>query len=272
MLQHVEMEGPARIAELAVERDLTVEVRHLYAGQPVPQAIGEGEMLIVMGGGMGVGDRDDPRYPFLRQELALIEGALAADRAVLGVCLGAQLLACAAGARVYPMVRREPRHGEAGEREIRLREVGWGAVDFLGVETEPALAGLRSRETVLHWHGDTFDLPAGARRLAATEICPNQAFRIGRRAFGLQFHVEVDRETACRWAVEDAEFVRAALGPAGPDQIIAESAMHAAAARAAGDRLIRNLLFCMGGVSAGRGRETADGERAAASIGSTTEI
>lgn len=243
VLQHVEMEGPARIADLAIERGLTVEVRHLYASEPVPRAVADDEVLVVMGGGMGVGDRDDPRYPFLRQELALLEDALAAERAILGVCLGAQLLACAAGARVYPMVRREVRGGEV--REVRVREVGWGKVDF--DLDEPVLAGLGVRETVLHWHGDTFDLPAGARRLASTELCANQAFRVGRRAFGLQFHVEVDGETACRWAVEDAEFVRAALGPAGPDTVVAESAIHAETARAAGDRLIRNLLLHMDG-------------------------
>jgi GMP synthase (glutamine-hydrolysing) len=158
---------------------------------------------------------------------------------VLGVCLGAQLLAHAAGARVFPCVRRDD-----NGREVPDREVGWGPVSFLG-EHEPALAGLGTEATVLHWHGDTFDLPRGAVHLAATARCRHQAFRLGARAFGVQFHVEVDAATACRWAVEDADFVRAARGPNGPALVIAETEQHAAAAQPAGDRLIRNILGCM---------------------------
>ena len=132
-----------------------------------------------------------------------------------------------------------------GGREIPIREVGWGPVTFIGTDREPALAGLAPLEIALHWHGDTFDLPPGAVHLASTPLCAHQAFRVGSRAFGLQFHVEVGAETACRWADEDAEFVRAARGPDGTALVIAETARHAAAARSAGDRLIRNILGCM---------------------------
>jgi GMP synthase (glutamine-hydrolysing) len=241
VLQHVPMEGPERIAELLREREVVVEVRHVYARDPVPAAIGPDESLIVMGGGMGVADRDDPRYPFLRAEIALLQAALREERAILGVCLGAQLLAHAAGARVYPNVRRDP----AG-REVRVREVGWGKVTLLGAAaSEPALAGLDSEQLVLHWHGDTFDLPAGAVHLASTALSPHQAFRIGPRAFGLQFHVEANAAIAKRWAVEDADFVRAARGPDGAAAVIAESDRVADGARTAGDRMIRNIVGCM---------------------------
>jgi len=239
VIQHVAMEGPERIAELLRERNVEVEVREVYAGAAVPEGVAAGELLIVMGGGMGVGDRDDPRYPFLNQEAALLKRALAEGRGILGVCLGSQLLAHAAGARVYPNVGRD-RNG----REVPVREVGWGTVKLLAPH-EPALAGLGAEATVLHWHGDTFDLPAGAVRLAATELCPNQAFRIGPRAFGLQFHVEASADIARRWAIEDADFVRAARGPEGPALVIAESDRLAEQARAAGDRLIRNIIGCM---------------------------
>ncbi|HEY4186041.1 MAG TPA: amidotransferase [Polyangia bacterium] len=239
VIQHVEMEGPERIADLLRERAIGVEVRKVYAGDAVPTALAEDELLVVMGGGMGVGDRDDLRYPFLNAEAALLACALADGRGILGVCLGSQLLAHAAGANVYPNVRRDE-----GGHEVRVREVGWGAVKLLGAN-EPALAGLGAEQTVLHWHGDTYDLPAGAVRLASTALCPNQAFRIGARAFGLQFHVEANAAIARRWAVEDADFVRAARGPDGPAAVIAESDLLAEEARAAGERMIRNIVGCM---------------------------
>jgi len=241
VIQHVVMEGPERIAELLRERGIAVDVRAVYAGDPVPGTLAEGELLVVMGGGMGVGDRDDPRYPFLDQEAALLKLALAAGRGILGVCLGSQLLAHAAGARVYPNVRRDE-----GGRQLPVREVGWGPVELLAPD-EPALAGLGGEQVVLHWHGDTYDLPEGAVRLASTALCPNQAFRIGPRAFGLQFHVEASAAIAKRWAVEDADFVRAARGPDGPAAVVAESDRLAEAARAAGDRMIRNIVGCMTG-------------------------
>jgi GMP synthase (glutamine-hydrolysing) len=266
VIQHVAMEGPERIADLCREREIPVEVRAVHAGAPVPAAVAADEILIVMGGGMGVGDRDDPRYPFLNEEIALLGGALRDGRAVLGVCLGAQLLARAAGARVYPNVRREAGGGSSGAGtgdraagagegsttvaaaagDVPVREVGWGPVRFIGGAAEPALAGLSPEEIVLHWHGDMFDLPAGAVHLAETALCRHQAFRLGARAFALQFHVEATAATTRRWAMEDADFVRAARGPDGPALVIAETERHAAAARVAGDRLLRNILGCMG--------------------------
>lgn len=240
VIQHVAMEGPGRISDLLAERDLRIDVREVFAGAPVPQSLGPDEMLVVMGGGMDVGDRDDPRYPFLNPEIALLKQALAAERPILGVCLGAQLLAHAAGARVYPNVRRD-----AAGQEQRVREVGWGPIALLGDPDEPALAGLPREPTVLHWHGDTFDLPPGATWLASTPLCPHQAFRVGPRAFGLQFHVEADAALARRWAAEDADFVRTARGPDGPAAVIAESDRLADAARVSGDRLIRNIIGCL---------------------------
>jgi GMP synthase (glutamine-hydrolysing) len=240
VIQHVAMEGPGRIADLLVERDVHVELREVFAGAPIPPSLGADELLVVMGGGMDVGDRDDPRYPFLNPEIALLKRALGDERPILGVCLGAQLLAHAAGGRVYPNVRRD----HSGRQE-RVREVGWGPISLIGDPDEPAFAGLPREQTVLHWHGDTFDLPPGATWLASTPLCANQAFRLGPRAFGLQFHVEADAALAKRWAVEDADFVRAARGAGGTAEVIAESDRLADAARVSGDRLIRNIIGCL---------------------------
>ena len=157
----------------------------------------------------------------------MLETACASDRPVLGICLGAQLLARAAGARVYPNPGRE---------------VGWSPVRFFGVEREAALRGLREQEMLFHWHGDTFDLPRGSVLLAGTEICANQAFRIGRRRFGLQFHCELGAATIAEWIRDDADYVMVANGPGGAERIAADTARYVAEAERVGGRLLGNIL------------------------------
>ena len=227
VLQHTPTEGPERAGELAVEQGMTLDIRHVYRGDAVPADLGAGEVLIVMGGPMGVSDAGDAHFPYLAPELALLEKLVASDRPVLGICLGSQLLARAAGARVYPAPRRE---------------VGWAPVRFIGVDREPVLRGLKPEETLLHWHGDTFDLPDGAVHLAATKICPNQAFRVRRHLFGLQFHCELRGETIAAWVRDDADYVAGANGPGGGERILADTQRFMPAAARAGDLLLRNIL------------------------------
>ena len=234
VLQHVAHEGPALIAELAAERGWPVTVIHSGAGEAVPTDLPAGTALVVMGGPMGVGDLADPRYPFLAAEVALLRTLLQRDHPILGICLGAQLIAHAAGARVYP-------NEHLGQR---VREVGWGPVDVL-VPNDPVLAGLDSQVVVLHWHGDTFDLPSGAIHLASTPLCRHQMFRLG-RAYALQFHAEVDPTIVARWADLDADYVRLANGPDGVPHLLAETERCWPLAAAAGRTLVGNLLGSFG--------------------------
>ena len=236
VLQHTPTEGPERVAVLLAERGVGCAVRALYRGEPVPGDLASDEVLLVMGGPMGVGDLGDPRWPFLEAEIALLRKLIARDAPVLGICLGAQLLAAAGGARVYPNTRPGPRGPEPA------REVGWGPVDLIGAEREPVLAGLGPRAMVLHWHGDTVDLPPGATHLASTLLCPHQAFRLGRRQFGLQFHCELEAASIAAWVREDAEFVRAANGEGGGARILADTARLYAEARPGWDRLLGNAI------------------------------
>jgi GMP synthase (glutamine-hydrolysing) len=133
------------------------------------------DWLLVMGGPMGVKDRD--RFPWMAAERRCIERAVAGGKVVVGVCLGAQLLASVLGARVAPN-----RHPEIGWFPVALTAAGRRWAPF---------AHLPDRPLVYHWHGDTFDVPTGAELLAASEACPHQAFRYGSRVLALQFHMEM---------------------------------------------------------------------------------
>jgi GMP synthase-like glutamine amidotransferase len=239
VLQHTPTEGPERVATLLAARGISCETLPLHAGAPVPADAAPDQLTVVMGGPMGVADGGSARYPFLAPEIDLLRKLIARDAPVLGICLGSQLLAAAAGARVYPNTRPGP-----DGNPVPAREVGWGPIDLHAVH-EPALAGLPAQPLVLHWHGDTFDLPAGAVHLASTAACRHQAFRLGARAFGLQFHCELERETVAVWVREDADYVRGALGPEGGARVLADTERHYEAAQPIWDRLLGNIFSAM---------------------------
>jgi GMP synthase-like glutamine amidotransferase len=188
VIQHVSYEGPGLITEALSEVGQRFEIVRADLGEAYPTVTDVGG-LAVMGGPMGVHDEVD--HPWLAAERELLAAAVADGLPVLGVCLGAQQLAVALGAEVTT--------GSAAE-------VGVGSVELTGAGRLDAVLGPEygglSSSTIacVHWHQDTFALPSGATHLAATARYPNQAFRVGDRVYGLQFHVEVDRSLARSWA------------------------------------------------------------------------
>lgn len=170
-IEHVAFETPGRIADWVVERGHSFAATRVYEAEPFP-ALDAFDALVVMGGPMGV--HDDERFPWLREEKQLIESALAADKRVLGVCLGAQLIAQVLGARVY---------------RNRFKEIGWFPVH--ATEAGHAQWELPKEFLAFHWHGDAFDLPKDAVHLAKSAACEHQMFAFGKKVMGVQFHLEV---------------------------------------------------------------------------------
>jgi GMP synthase (glutamine-hydrolysing) len=220
-VRHVPFEGLGTIAPVLQARQIGITYADVFLDQPIPDwrpAAG----LIVMGGPMSANDD----LPFVRREIEVLAAAVEAGKPVLGICLGAQLLARALGARVY---------------RNAVKEIGWGPVRWTeAAARDPLLAGLHAPETVFHWHGETFDLPAGAEWLASSPACRHQAFRAGSTAYGFQFHLEVTPEIISDWCREDANAgdVRELDGPIDP---CANSARLAELAELVFDRWARLL-------------------------------
>lgn len=174
-LQHIEPETIGIIADALDTRNIVVDCARMFAGEAVPKEMGDAAGLIVMGGPMGVYEQD--RYPFLRDEMRLIECALGEEKPVLGICLGSQSLASALGGEVTKGARKE---------------IGWHTLALKDEAlTDRLWAGIENEFMAYHWHGDVFTLPEGAISLASSEMTEHQAFRYGANAYGLLFHPEV---------------------------------------------------------------------------------
>jgi GMP synthase-like glutamine amidotransferase len=202
IIQHVAPEGPWSIADVLIRSGVDIEIRRTFAGDEIPLDVDGYDGLVVMGGPMSANSNDG--FPTREAELSLIADALECGIPTLGVCLGAQMIALAAGAAVYA--------GAYGQ------EIGWSPVTLLRTcQDDRLFAGLPKKLKVLHWHGDTFDLPEGAQLLMSSPLYPCQAFRIGEAAWGVQFHLEVTLEAVDAFA---AEFAADAAGAAGGAEAI----------------------------------------------------
>ncbi|WP_456434161.1 type 1 glutamine amidotransferase [Thermosulfuriphilus sp.] len=196
-LQHVPFETPGLIIDWAKSAGFEISKTALYSGDGFPP-LGEIDLLVVMGGPMGV--HDDEAYPWLKEEKNFLSQALKERIPTLGICLGAQLLAAILG---------------AGVRRNSYKEIGWFPVELTKAGRDhPLCQDIPDRFLAFHWHGDTFDIPAGGVHLARSEACENQAFLYEDYVLGLQFHLEVGPENVaalvehCEHEITEAPFIQ----------------------------------------------------------------
>lgn len=215
-LQHVPFEGIGNIEQWAKARACALGATRMYADEKPPE-VDAFDLLVVMGGPMNVDDED--RHPFLGAEKRFIERALDAGKPILGICLGSQLVASVLGARVVRNVHDE---------------IGWFAVEKTSAVSS-LCAAVPDRFTTFHWHGDTFELPAGATRVFSSQACVNQGFVYDNRVVALQFHPEVTSDGVRDMLANEGDeigtgpFVQTAADLLDPSRPYAENARITAA-------------------------------------------
>jgi GMP synthase (glutamine-hydrolysing) len=227
VLQHIACEPPGVYEDVLLERGARIHRVELDEGEPLPDGR-EFAAVVAMGGPMSVNDEEE--LPWIRAEKAFIAETVRAGRPFFGACLGAQLLASSLDAEVVPGPAPE-----VGLLPVFLTEAA---------REDPLFAGLPHELLTLQWHGDTFSLPEGAVLLASSPAYPNQAFRFGRSAYAVQFHLELSREMAAEWADVPAyaEALTRVLGPGAETALVDELATHADELRGHGRALFERWL------------------------------
>lgn len=196
IIQHVSFEDLGLWETVLREQGYTLLWHQAGVNLPGAEEWLEADLAIVLGGPIGVNDEE--MYPFIRDEINLARSRLDAGLPLLGICLGAQIMASALGAKIYPAARKE---------------IEWAPVSLSEAGKLSPLRHL-GNTPVLHWHGDTFDLPYGATLLCSTGTTPHQAFAVGNRALAVQFHPEADSEKIERWLIgHTCELVGCSIAP-----------------------------------------------------------
>jgi GMP synthase (glutamine-hydrolysing) len=219
-IRHVAFEDAGTLAGVLKGRGIAL--RYLEAGVDDLSPAKNADLLVVLGGPIGI--YEVGRYPFLKHELSTIEAAVNKGVPVIGICLGCQALAAVLAARVYPN---------------REKELGWQPMTLTKEGMASPLAAIDGAR-VLHWHGDTFDLPLGTTRLASTAVTPNQAFAYGPKVLGLQFHLELLERDLEKWLI--GHTLELATSKVDLAKLRADTTRYAPAANAASQRLFNDWL------------------------------
>ncbi len=190
ILKNVPNEGPGTIEDFLLDRGISYRIVEM-SQEDLPSSY-TADTLVILGGYMSVNESDI--YPYITKEVELVKEFIGGGKKVFGICLGAQIMAKALGARVYVGPEKE-----IGWYDIELLDEGLKDPLIGRLAARPDSGDFVDRFKVFHWHGETFDLPSGSQRIARSAIYPNQAFRYGKNAYAFQFHIEVRKETIFEW-------------------------------------------------------------------------
>lgn len=189
IIKHIDIEGPGTLGDFLKAQGEPFRIVELGAGEQLPSDCGSFKAVVVLGGPMNVDEED--RYPFLKAENIFLQKVLKAGVPFLGICLGSQLLAKAAGAKVV----KSP-----------VKEIGWYHIQLTAQgERDPFFSGFQAQDPVYQWHGDMFQIPCAGQLLASAQGCPHQALKVGTNAYGLQFHIEITDKSIKEWCEEYCE-------------------------------------------------------------------
>ncbi len=203
IIKHVEYEGAGTIEEFFRKKKFPIRIAELYNGDVLPKDFKDIDAVISMGGPMSVDEED--KYPFLKDEDIFLKKVLKEEIPFLGVCLGSQLIAKAAGAKVT---------------QNPVKEIGWFDIELTGDgKKDDLFRGLNGKFEVFQWHGDTFEIPPNGKHLALSKDCRHQALKVGRAAYGLQFHIEVTKDIISLWVYNDFKDKAGQVKPEGKSMI-----------------------------------------------------
>lgn len=226
IIKHIDIEGPGLIEEFLKEEKIQYEILCLEDRLNFPP-VDKFTHIIILGGPMNVYEED--KYPFLKREDIFIKESIQKGKSILGICLGAQLIAKALGAKVF---------------KAPVKEIGWYKVSLTddGIE-DPLFSGFPSEFTVFQWHEDTFEIPYGAKRMVSSSPVTNQAFRYGKRVYGLQFHLEVTEQMIHEWLkTYEEEFSEDEALPFTQKQILDDTKNYITNFKSMGMKFLRNFL------------------------------
>ncbi len=196
--KNIETEGPGTIEDYLKKQKIPYTIIDLSKGENIPET-SSFHTLIMMGGPMSVNESEI--YPYIKEEEKIVREFISKGKKILGVCLGAQIMAKALGAKVYVGSQQE-----IGWYDIELTGEGLRDPLMRNLALHPRVGDIWKRFKVFHWHGETFDIPQGVVRLASSVLYPNQAFRYGKDAYAFQFHIEVRKEMILEWLKNEPNF------------------------------------------------------------------
>ena len=207
VLKNIEREGPGLFLKVAKEKGFLPEIYNLYLGEKLPEPKKD-DLILIMGGPMSVRDINNEKYFWLREETYFLKRAIENQISIIGVCLGAQLLAHVLGGKIERLKDESNKENKP--------ELGWSEISSIEEKSNEKISlNIKGPIKVLHWHGDRIILPPQAKLLASSNRCREQLFKVGESIYGLQFHVETEGGMTSDWIKNDKKFIISGLGKKG---------------------------------------------------------